>query len=172
MTNNDLSKLRLDKSGANFRRKQKLPRWGLIAIGAIAAISIVFLLFVEPCHRGGDRRGFPGISLPVLHAPFRQRIRRGTAQSGSCLQGDGQARMARRGGREQGQDRRGHRPPREPGRPCGQRPGRCGREQCESGTGRRAAELRPHEGTGRERVSWPSPNWTPPILVRNGPRPP
>jgi RND family efflux transporter MFP subunit len=47
MTNNDLSKLRLDKSGANFQRKQKLPRWGLIAIGTIAAISIAFLLFAN-----------------------------------------------------------------------------------------------------------------------------
>jgi RND family efflux transporter MFP subunit len=47
MTNNDLSKLRLDKSGSNFQRKKKLPRWGLIAIGAIAAISIVFLLFAN-----------------------------------------------------------------------------------------------------------------------------
>jgi len=47
MTNNDLSKLRLDKSGSNFQRKQKLPRWGLIAIGAIAAISIVFMLFAN-----------------------------------------------------------------------------------------------------------------------------
>ena len=47
MTNNDLSKLRLDKSGANFQRRQKIPRWGLIAIGTIAAMSIVFLLFVK-----------------------------------------------------------------------------------------------------------------------------
>jgi RND family efflux transporter MFP subunit len=47
MTNNDLSKLRLDKSSANFQRKQKLPRWGFIAIGAIAAVSIVFLLFAN-----------------------------------------------------------------------------------------------------------------------------
>ena len=47
MTNNDLSKLRLDKSGANFQRRQKIPRWGLIAIGTIAAMSIVFLLFVN-----------------------------------------------------------------------------------------------------------------------------
>jgi RND family efflux transporter MFP subunit len=47
MTNNDLSKLKLDKSGANFQRKQKIPRWGLIAIGAIAAISIAVLLFAN-----------------------------------------------------------------------------------------------------------------------------
>jgi RND family efflux transporter MFP subunit len=47
MTNNDLSKLKLDKSGANFQRKQKLPRWGLIAIGTIAVISVAFLLFAN-----------------------------------------------------------------------------------------------------------------------------
>ncbi len=44
MTNSDLSKLRLDKSGVNFQRKQKIPRWGLIAIGIIAAFLLVFLL--------------------------------------------------------------------------------------------------------------------------------
>lgn len=48
MTNSDLSKLRLDKSGENFRRKQKIPRWGLIAIAAAVALSAFYFLVASP----------------------------------------------------------------------------------------------------------------------------
>jgi RND family efflux transporter MFP subunit len=48
MATDDLSKLRLDKSGTNFRRKQKVPRTVLIFIGAAAALLIVALLAADP----------------------------------------------------------------------------------------------------------------------------
>lgn len=43
----DLSKLKLDKSGNNFRRKQKVPRRALIAIGAIVLIASALLLATD-----------------------------------------------------------------------------------------------------------------------------
>ncbi|MHB8843501.1 MAG: efflux RND transporter periplasmic adaptor subunit [Nitrospirota bacterium] len=48
MTNSDLSKLRLDKSGENFHRRQKIPRWGLIAIAAAVALSALYFLVASP----------------------------------------------------------------------------------------------------------------------------
>ncbi len=48
MTNSDLSKLKLDKSGAGFRRKRKIPRRGLIVVGAVVVSAVVFLFAADP----------------------------------------------------------------------------------------------------------------------------
>src|SRR5512138_166197 len=48
MTNSDLSKLRLDKSGENYRRRQKIPRWVLIAITAAVALLVLYFLVANP----------------------------------------------------------------------------------------------------------------------------
>jgi RND family efflux transporter MFP subunit len=40
----DITKLRLDRSGENFRRKQKVPRRLVIMIGGAVALAVVFLL--------------------------------------------------------------------------------------------------------------------------------
>ena len=71
MTNTDLSKLKLDKSGANFQRKQKIPRWGLIAIGCVATLAIVFLLFANPAlevETSVVARTYPSQSFTLLNA--------------------------------------------------------------------------------------------------------
>jgi RND family efflux transporter MFP subunit len=71
MTNGDLSKLKLDKSGANFQRKQKIPRWGLIAIGGIAAAAVVFTLFANPAlevETSVVARAYPSQSFTLLNA--------------------------------------------------------------------------------------------------------
>lgn len=47
MDNIDLSKLRLDKSGGTFRRRQKVPRRALIAVGAIVLLPTLFVLFSD-----------------------------------------------------------------------------------------------------------------------------
>jgi RND family efflux transporter MFP subunit len=44
MANEDLSKLRLDKTQAAFRTKRKLPRRGLLAIGAAVIVAAIVLL--------------------------------------------------------------------------------------------------------------------------------
>jgi len=71
MTNSDLSKLKLDKSGANFRRKQKIPRWVLIAIGVIAVLAVVFTLFADPAlevETSVVARVYPSQSFTLLNA--------------------------------------------------------------------------------------------------------
>jgi RND family efflux transporter MFP subunit len=71
MTNSDLSKLKLDKSGTNFRRKQKIPRWGLIAIGIIVVLSVVFMFFVNPAvevETAVVARVYPSQSFTLLNA--------------------------------------------------------------------------------------------------------
>jgi len=71
MTNSDLSKLKLDKSGVNFRRKQKIPRWGLIAIGIIVALSVVVMLVVNPAvevETAVVARVYPSQSFTLLNA--------------------------------------------------------------------------------------------------------
>jgi len=71
MTNTDLSKLKLDKSGANFQRKQKIPRWGLIAIGCVAALAVAFLLFANPAlevETAVVARIYPSQSFTLLNA--------------------------------------------------------------------------------------------------------
>jgi RND family efflux transporter MFP subunit len=71
MTNSDLSKLKLDKSGANFQRKQKIPRWGLIAIGSIVALSVVITLVVNPAVEVDTAvvaRVYPSQSFTLLNA--------------------------------------------------------------------------------------------------------
>jgi len=71
MTNSDLSKLKLDKSGANFQRKQKIPRWGLIAIGIIAALSVVVMLVANPAaevETAVVARVYPSQSFTLLNA--------------------------------------------------------------------------------------------------------
>ena len=71
MTNSDLSKLKLDKSGANFQRKQKIPRWGLIAIGIIVALSVVVMLVVNPAvevETAVVARVYPSQSFTLLNA--------------------------------------------------------------------------------------------------------
>jgi RND family efflux transporter MFP subunit len=44
MANEDLSKLRLDKTQAAFRTKRKLPRSGLLAVGAAVIVAAIVLL--------------------------------------------------------------------------------------------------------------------------------
>jgi RND family efflux transporter MFP subunit len=71
MTNSDLSKLKLDKSGTNFRRKQKIPRWGLIAIGIIVILSVVFTFVVNPAvevETAVVARIYPSQSFTLLNA--------------------------------------------------------------------------------------------------------
>jgi RND family efflux transporter MFP subunit len=71
MTNSDLSKLKLDKSGANFRRKQKIPRWVLIAMGGIAVLAVVFTLFANPALEVETTvvaRVYPSQSFTLLNA--------------------------------------------------------------------------------------------------------
>ncbi len=71
MTNSDLSKLKLDKSGANFQRKQKIPRWGLIAIGIIVALSVVVTFVVNPAvevETAVVARVYPSQSFTLLNA--------------------------------------------------------------------------------------------------------
>jgi RND family efflux transporter MFP subunit len=70
MTNSDLSKLKLDKSGANFQRKQKIPRW-LIAIGIILTLSVVVALVVNPAvevENAVVARVYPSQSFTLLNA--------------------------------------------------------------------------------------------------------
>jgi RND family efflux transporter MFP subunit len=71
MTNSDLSKLRLDKSGGNFRRKQKVPRWGLIAIAAAVALSAIYLFVANPAievETAVVSRVYPSQSFTLLNA--------------------------------------------------------------------------------------------------------
>jgi RND family efflux transporter MFP subunit len=71
MTNSDLSKLRLDKSGENFRRKQKIPRWGLIAIIAAVALSAIYLFVANPAVEVDTAvvsRVYPSQSFTLLNA--------------------------------------------------------------------------------------------------------
>ncbi len=71
MTNNDLSKLKLDKSGANFQRKRKLPRWGLIAIGGLGVFAVVYTLFANPAlevETSVVARVYPSQSFTLLNA--------------------------------------------------------------------------------------------------------
>jgi len=71
MTNSDLSKLKLDKTGATFRRTRKMPRWVLIGIGIIAALSIVFILFANPAievETAVVSRVYPSQSFTLLNA--------------------------------------------------------------------------------------------------------
>ncbi len=71
MTNTDLSKLKLDKSGANFQRKQKIPRWGLIALGAAVAVSAVVVIAGNPTlevETSVVSRVFPSQSFTLLNA--------------------------------------------------------------------------------------------------------
>jgi RND family efflux transporter MFP subunit len=71
MTNSDLSKLRLDKSGENFRRKQKIPRWGLIAIAAVVALLVTYLLIANPAVEVDTAvvsRVYPSQSFTLLNA--------------------------------------------------------------------------------------------------------
>jgi RND family efflux transporter MFP subunit len=71
MTDSDLSKLKLDKSGANFQRKQKIPRWGLIAIGGIVALAIVFKIVANPAvevETAVVARVYPSQSFTLLNA--------------------------------------------------------------------------------------------------------
>lgn len=48
MANEDLSKLRLDKSGMNFRRKRKLPNAAVIAVVIVVVASLLIVLFGSP----------------------------------------------------------------------------------------------------------------------------
>jgi RND family efflux transporter MFP subunit len=71
MTNSDLSRLKLDKSGANFQRKQKIPRWVFFAIGIIVALSVVVTLVVNPAvevETAVVARVFPSQSFTLLNA--------------------------------------------------------------------------------------------------------
>jgi RND family efflux transporter MFP subunit len=71
MTNSDLSKLRLDKSGENFRRKQKIPRWGLIAIVAAVVLAVIYLLAANPAievETAVVSRVYPSQSFTLLNA--------------------------------------------------------------------------------------------------------
>jgi RND family efflux transporter MFP subunit len=71
MTNNDLSKLKLDKSGTNFRRKQRIPRWGLIATGIIVVLSVVFTFVANPAvevETAVVARVYPSQSFTLLNA--------------------------------------------------------------------------------------------------------
>lgn len=67
----DLSKLRLDKSGDNFRRKQKVPRRALIAVGAVVLLSAVFLFIADPAvevETAVVARVYPSQSFTLLSA--------------------------------------------------------------------------------------------------------
>jgi RND family efflux transporter MFP subunit len=71
LTNSDLSKLKLDKSGGNFQRKQKIPRWGLIAMGAIVMLSAVYLFAANPAlevETSVVARIYPSQSFTLLNA--------------------------------------------------------------------------------------------------------
>jgi RND family efflux transporter MFP subunit len=48
MANEDLSKLRLDKSGMNFRRKRKLPKTAVIAVVIVVVASLLIMTFGSP----------------------------------------------------------------------------------------------------------------------------
>jgi RND family efflux transporter MFP subunit len=71
MTYSDLSKLRLDKSGENFRRKKKIPRWGIIAIIATVALSAIYLFVANPAVEVDTAvvsRVYPSQSFTLLNA--------------------------------------------------------------------------------------------------------
>ena len=70
MTNSDLSGLKLNKSGADYRRKQKFSRWGLIAIGAVAVLSLL-LFAADPSievQTAVVAKVYPSQSFTVLNA--------------------------------------------------------------------------------------------------------
>jgi RND family efflux transporter MFP subunit len=48
MADEDLSKLRLDKSGMNFRRKRKLPKAAVMAVVIVVVASLLLMLFGNP----------------------------------------------------------------------------------------------------------------------------
>ena len=48
MTNSDLSKLKLDKSGTAFRRTRTIPRWALISIGSFAVLILFYAFLANP----------------------------------------------------------------------------------------------------------------------------
>jgi RND family efflux transporter MFP subunit len=71
LTNSDLSKLKLDKSGAGFQRKRKIPRRGLIVVGAVAVSAVVFLFAADPSvevETAVVSRTFPSQSFTLLNA--------------------------------------------------------------------------------------------------------
>lgn len=71
MTNSDLSKLRLDKSGENFRRKRTIPRWGLIAIAAAVALAALFFFVADSAVEVDTAvvsRVYPSQSFTLLNA--------------------------------------------------------------------------------------------------------
>jgi RND family efflux transporter MFP subunit len=71
LTNSDLSKLKLDKSGAGFRRKRKISPKGLIVLGAVAVSAVVFLFAADPSvevETAVVSRVFPSQSFTLLNA--------------------------------------------------------------------------------------------------------
>jgi RND family efflux transporter MFP subunit len=71
MTNSDLSRLKLDKSGATFRRKRKLPRWVLIMIGSFAALILIYAFIANPAvevETAIVARVYPSQSFTLLNA--------------------------------------------------------------------------------------------------------
>ena len=71
MANEDLSKLRLDKTQAAFRTTRKLPRIGLLAVGAVVIISVIALLASRSAvevETAVVSRIFPSQSFTLLNA--------------------------------------------------------------------------------------------------------
>jgi RND family efflux transporter MFP subunit len=71
MANEDLSKLRLDKSAATFRRKRKVPRSALLAIGAViigVAIALLISRSAVEVETAVVARVFPSQSFTLLNA--------------------------------------------------------------------------------------------------------
>jgi RND family efflux transporter MFP subunit len=71
MANEDLSKLKIDKSAGTFKRKQKIPKVLLAAIGAVIVLLIV-ILFVRSRSVGVDTvvvsRVYPSQTFSLLNA--------------------------------------------------------------------------------------------------------
>jgi RND family efflux transporter MFP subunit len=67
----DLAKLKLDKSGSSFRRKQKVPRRALLAIGAAVLIGLALLMLSDPAievETAVVARVYPSQSFTLLSA--------------------------------------------------------------------------------------------------------
>jgi RND family efflux transporter MFP subunit len=71
LTNSDLSKLKLDKSGAGFQRKRKISPRGLIVLGAVVVSAVVFLFAADSSvevETAVVSRVFPSQSFTLLNA--------------------------------------------------------------------------------------------------------
>ena len=169
MTNSDLSKLKLDKTGTAFRSKRKIPRWVLISIGGFAALILIYAFIASPAadvETAIVARVYPSQSFTLLNASGYV-----VAQRKAAVASKATGRLEWLGVEEGNRVSTGQIIARLENRDV-----LAASDQAVAAVNSAKAELadaqqnysRMKELRGKD--SWPSPIWTPPILARSGPR--